>query len=116
MQTQVRSLERFSDLALIKSELQKVKSLVFDLSKTTIPSFTQTVETSSVQTQTTLPDQSAQTTACADESTRVPLPSPSSVASPSLKVAAWNCRGVNNALPYVEFLADSHDVIVVSEH
>lgn len=27
-----------------------------------------------------------------------------------------NCRGLSNGLPYIEHLADSHDVIVLSEH
>ena len=36
--------------------------------------------------------------------------------SPSLKVAAWNCRRLNNALPCIEILAEDHDVIVLSEH
>ena len=34
----------------------------------------------------------------------------------SLSIATWNCRGLSNGLPYIEHLADSHDVIVVSEH
>ena len=36
--------------------------------------------------------------------------------TPDLKIAAWNCRGLNKALSYIEILAEEHDVIVLSEH
>ena len=34
----------------------------------------------------------------------------------SLRVCAWNCRGFSQALPYIQHLAQEHDVIVLSEH
>ena len=103
LQSQVGFLERYSDLGLIKNELQQMKSMMADLSLRT-PSPTCTNESSTVYTQTASVDQvSIQAI-------------PTSTISPSLKIAAWNCRGLNNALPYTEILAEGHDVIVLSEH
>ena len=39
-----------------------------------------------------------------------------SSAPPLISIAAWNCRGLATGLPYVEFLADLHDIVVLSEH
>ena len=33
-----------------------------------------------------------------------------------VRIAAWNCRGLSNGLPYCELLADSHDMVIISEH
>ena len=33
-----------------------------------------------------------------------------------LRVCVWNCRGLSQALPYIQHLAEEHDVIVLSEH
>ena len=34
----------------------------------------------------------------------------------SLWVAAWNCRGLSQALLYIQHLAEEHDIIILSEH
>ena len=34
----------------------------------------------------------------------------------SIKIVAWNCRGLSQAIPYIQLLAEVHDVIVLSEH
>ena len=71
------------------------------------PNATCTIETSTVHTQTVsdghVTDVSFQAT-------------PTSTFSLSLKIAAWNCRGLNNALPYRKIRAEDYDVIVLSKH
>ena len=34
----------------------------------------------------------------------------------SLQVAAWNCRGLSQVLPYIQHLAEKNNIIILSEH
>ena len=34
----------------------------------------------------------------------------------SLHISAWNCRGLSNAIPYLQSLAEVSDMIVIDEH
>lgn len=40
------------------------------------------------------------------------------LAAPSsgISVVAWNCHGLSNSAPYLQTLANSFDIIIVSEH
>ena len=49
------------------------------------------------------------------ESCVTPPPFPPT-SSTSLSIVAWNCRGLSTGLPYLEYLADQHDILIVSEH
>ena len=33
-----------------------------------------------------------------------------------ISLVAWNCHGLSNAVPYLQILANSFDIILVSEH
>ena len=41
---------------------------------------------------------------------------PSGAVQTSLRVCTWNCHGLMQALPYIQELAEEHDVIILSEH
>ena len=32
----------------------------------------------------------------------------------SLNISAWNCRGLSKAIPYIQLLANDHDIIIIS--
>ena len=61
---------------------------------------------------------STQTVECASSAVHHPTLADQRMCRPHpvLRIAAWNCRGLSNGLPYCELLADSHDIVIISEH
>ena len=132
LKSQLSLLERHSDLGIIKNELQQMKSMLVDLSlKVSSPPCT--TETSTTVAHTTPAsenpdDVNVYTHAAPYQSSDVntsEVPAVCTLAhqsadavslTPVFKIAAWNCRGLSKAVPYVEILAEEHDVIVLSEH
>ena len=112
LRSQLKDLERVFNVGVIRSELNQVKYLVYDLSTTSCkPSH-------SSQT-TTLPDITQQSTHITASTFPVHQDLPpfsSSETLPTLRIAAWNCRGLCSALTYLEVLVESHDVVILSEH
>ena len=90
--------------ALIRNELEQMKSVVNNIT------------CSSTQQGTSGACQSTMQSHTPDKGPRVyqsPIPESS---QQNLRIAAWNCRGLSSGLPYIEHLADNHDIIIISEH
>ena len=100
LKLRMNTLEKFSNPGVVKSELEQIKSSILDLAHMPIK-------------KTTAVTQSIQTTL---SPTHLPVNQPPLYATHTINIAAWNCRGLSQGLPYIEHLADGHDVIIISEH
>ena len=36
--------------------------------------------------------------------------------SPNIGIASWNCHGLSHAIPYLQHLSETEDIIVLAEH
>ena len=97
LEHRMNSVEKFTNPSSIKHELEQMKCVVNDIAQDRIAKTTATT-------------QMAQCYASAAVNDSPPH------ATVTLSIAAWNCRGLSNGLPYIEHLADKHDIIVISEH
>jgi hypothetical protein len=109
LQRRMSRVESLSSPAIIKNELQQIKSVVSNMSAMQ----TQKPEHHNVTTETQTTNSYVLSRQLLDER---PVNQSSPAAAHSLSVATWNCRGLSNGIPYIEHLANSHNVIVVSEH
>ena len=109
LQRRMSRVESLSSPAIIKNELQQIKSVVSNMSAMQ----TQKPEHHNVTTETQTTNSHVLSRQLLDER---PVNQSSPAAAHSLSVATWNCRGLSNGIPYIEHLANSHNVIVVSEH
>lgn len=103
LQRRISRVESLSSPAIIKKELQQIKSIsAMQTQKPEHHNVTTGTQTSNAYSR-QLPDE-------------YPANQSSPVAAHSLSVATWNCRGLSNGVPYIEHLANSHNIIIVSEH
>ena len=133
--SQLSLLERHSDLGIIRNELQQMKSMLVELSLK-VSNTSGITETSTAGTQTfpasetsdadgahdtdvcthAAPSPAAHTTQVRAANNQAYETADTDTPTSDFKIAAWNCRGLNKALPYIETLAEEHDVIVLNEH
>ena len=105
LQSRMNTLERYSNPALVKNELNQLMYNVL-CSRTQQEATGTTTDTSTCQTMhCTTPGQGSRRNQ-----------SPVHIAIQNLRIAAWNCRGFPNGLPYIEHLANNHDIVIISEH
>ena len=135
LKSQLSLLEQHSDLGIIKNELQQMKSMLVELSLK-VSNTSGITETSTAGTQTfpasetsdadgphdtdvcthAAPSPAVLTTEVRAANNQAHQTAEADTPTSDFKIAAWNCRGLNKALPYIETLAEEHDVIVLSEH
>ena len=106
LQSRMSTLEKYSNPALIKNELDQMKTVVNNISCSYVRQSTTDTSTSQVTLQ-------SLTTGECSQSNQPPTPE---IVTQNLRIAAWNCRGLSNGLPYIEHLADNHDIVIISEH
>ena len=107
LQRRMSRLESLSSPAIIKNELQQIKSVVSNMS--TMQTQKPEHHNTTAGTQTT--NSHIPSRELLDDH---PVNQPSPPAAHSLSVATWNCRGLSNGIPCIEHLASSHDVIIIN--